>query len=98
MHFSRLLLVVAAALPVSACLLSAEQNAIGDDAATVRTDNIRSDTSGLPLRNGSYGADMKYCRDVKRGDWSIRSRVEKGVVSIRAAISSGTRRILTSPG
>jgi len=32
-HFSRLLLVVAAALPLSACFLTAEQIAANDDAA-----------------------------------------------------------------
>jgi hypothetical protein len=33
MHFSRLLLVVAAALPLGACFLTAEQIAANDDAA-----------------------------------------------------------------
>jgi hypothetical protein len=33
MHFSRLLLIVAAALPLGACFLTAEQIAANDDAA-----------------------------------------------------------------
>jgi hypothetical protein len=43
----------------------------------------RANDNKLPLLNGTYGADIKYCDDVRKNDWSITSRVEKALVSVK---------------
>src|SRR5215475_4969363 len=42
----------------------------------------RANDNNLPLLNGTYGSDMKYCDDVRKNDWSITGSVEMALVSI----------------
>jgi len=69
--------VILAAL-VAGCLTDAENAGRPVDMGTAPANDNK-----LPMLNGTYGAQMKYCDSVRKNDWSVENRVEMALVHVK---------------